>query len=104
MRFSLLMICIAAASLLTPIPSSAQTSKLYLTDITSRQTFVVQRGAIILEFERGVNTDGPALVVQETIKCIGTSVGDVGNEYAPVLLFADGSESGDTTAWPVTVP
>jgi hypothetical protein len=82
MRFSLLTVCIAAAALLTPIPSSAQTSKLYLSHGGPPQTFVVQAGAIILEFERVAITDGPGLVVQETIKCIGTGPGDVGHEYA----------------------
>lgn len=58
-----------------------QTSELYLTDWSSPATYVVQNGAIVRQFNRSATNDGPGLVVQSTIKCIGQDAGATGREY-----------------------
>ncbi len=59
----------------------AQTSELYLTNWDNGATFVVQNGAVVRQFNRSSNTDGPGLVVQSTIKCIGQDGLQSGREY-----------------------
>lgn len=58
-----------------------QTSELYLTDWNTPATYVVQNGAIVRQFNRSSTSDGPGLVVQSTIKCIGQDRGATGREY-----------------------
>jgi hypothetical protein len=82
MRSTFSVVFLVSLALLTPASSSAQTSELYLTDATLRDTFVVQGGVIIRQFDRSANTDGPGLAVGATIKCIGVNGGEVGHEYA----------------------
>jgi hypothetical protein len=59
----------------------AQTSELYLTTYENTKAYVVQNGAIIRQFDRTRGSDGPALVVQDTIKMYGQFGGAVGREY-----------------------
>ncbi|MCC6908031.1 MAG: hypothetical protein IT430_08840 [Phycisphaerales bacterium] len=58
-----------------------QTSELYLTSWDTPQTFVVQNGAIVRQFNRSSTSDGPGLVVQSSVKCIGQDAGAIGREY-----------------------
>jgi hypothetical protein len=59
----------------------AQTSELYLTSYSSTQAYVVKNGQIVRQFQRTAANDGPALVVDATIKMYGQSTGGVGREY-----------------------
>jgi hypothetical protein len=60
----------------------AQTSELYLTTYGDTQAYVVQEGEVIRTFSRAAPNDGPALVVQDTIKMFGQANGGVGRQYA----------------------
>ncbi len=59
----------------------AQTSELYLTDWLDTNAYVVQNGAIVRQFTRTSTFDGPALVVQGTVKMYGQAGGNIGREY-----------------------
>jgi hypothetical protein len=61
--------------------AGAQTSELFLTSYGSTAAYVVQNGQIVRQFNRTNSTDGPALVVQGTIKMFGQAGGNVGREY-----------------------
>ncbi len=72
---------IGAVAALTCGSALAQTSELYLTSWDTPQTFVVQNGTIVRQFNRSGTSDGPGLVVQGSIKCIGQDSGANGREY-----------------------
>jgi hypothetical protein len=61
--------------------ATAQTSELFLTDFMDTHTYVVQNGQIVRQFSRTAWNDGPALVVQSTIRMYGQVWGGVGHEY-----------------------
>ncbi len=62
--------------------ASAQTSELYLTSWGTPDAYVVRNGQIIRRFARSSPYDGPALVVQETVKMLGAGVlEEPGREY-----------------------
>jgi len=61
--------------------AAAQVSELYLTAHGSTETFVVQNGQIVRQFQRTSTVDGPALVVGQTVKLYGQVAGAVGREY-----------------------
>ncbi len=71
----------ATAVLLTASAAAAQTSPLYLTSYTSTQAYIVQGGVITTSFNRTATDDGPALVVDGTVKMYGQYGGSVGREY-----------------------
>jgi len=60
----------------------AQTSELFLTTYEDTRAFVVRGGQVIRQFNRTGPFDGPALVVQNTIKMYGQKGGDIGREYS----------------------
>jgi hypothetical protein len=59
----------------------SQTSELYLTDYGSTTCYVVRNGQVLRSFQRQASNDGPALVVQSTVKMFGQYSGGVGREY-----------------------
>lgn len=61
--------------------ATAQTSELYLNDWSNPVCYVVQNGVVIRQFNRTSFSDGPGLVVQDTIKHIGQDGGTSGREY-----------------------
>jgi hypothetical protein len=69
-----------AFALLTPAVF-AQTSELYLTSYSTNDAFVVKNGQILRQFSRTAPNDGPALVVQGTVKMYGQYGGSIGREY-----------------------
>lgn len=71
-----------AAAVLLAAPALAQTSRLYLTTYQDTRAYVVQNGQIVLQFTRTGPNDGPALVVQNTIKMLGQAGGNIGREYS----------------------
>jgi len=71
----------AAVAALSGATALAQTSELYLTSWDTTQVFVVQNGQIVRQFNRSSTVDGPGLVVQSTVKCIGQDAGQTGREY-----------------------
>lgn len=70
-----------ATILLLPAVALAQTSELYLTTYEQTDAYVVQNGQIVRQFQRLHQFDGPALVVQDTIKMLGQFPGQIGHEY-----------------------
>jgi hypothetical protein len=58
-----------------------QTSELFLNDWSNPVCYVVQNGVVIRQFNRTGFSDGPGLVVQDTIKHIGQDGGTSGREY-----------------------
>jgi len=61
--------------------ASAQTSELVLTSTSTTDCYVVRNGVIVRQFSRTATSDGPALVVQSTIKMYGQATNNVGHEY-----------------------
>lgn len=72
---------LVAALGLSAASAWAQRSELYLTTYENTKAYVVQNGTIIRQFDRTRPNDGPALVVQNTIKMFGQAGGAVGREY-----------------------
>lgn len=70
-----------AVLLLVPGVALAQTSELYLTTYERTEAYVVQDGEIVRQFNCLHQYDGPALVVQDSIKMLGQYGGQVGHEY-----------------------
>jgi hypothetical protein len=72
------------AACLASIADSArcQTSELFLTDYFNSNCYVVRNGVLVRSFQRQAANDGPALVVQGTVKMYGQNVGAIGHEYA----------------------
>jgi hypothetical protein len=59
----------------------SQTSELYLTDYSHTMCYVVQNGVVVRRFLRQSIYDGPALVVQGTVKMFAQNWIGVGREY-----------------------
>jgi hypothetical protein len=75
--------CLLVAGLaLMANSASAQVSELFLTSYQDTTTYVVQGGYIVRQFQRTQGDDGPALVVQDTVKCYGQQGGAIGHEYS----------------------
>lgn len=66
---------------LAALTATAQVSELYLNDWSTTATFVVQNGQVVRQFNRSAPSDGPGLVVTDTIKMIGQDGGQVGRQY-----------------------
>ena len=62
--------------------TAAQTSELVLTSTNTTDCYVVRNGQIVRQFSRASTSDGPALVVQNTIKMYGQTGNSVGHEYS----------------------
>jgi hypothetical protein len=77
MRTIGIVVCCALLANLT----AAQTSELVLTSTNTAYCYVVRNGQIVRQFSRTATTDGPALVVQNTIKMYGQATNNVGHEY-----------------------
>jgi hypothetical protein len=84
--------------------ATAQTSELYLTDFMDTHTYVVQNGQIVRQFSRTAWNDGPALVVQSTIRMYGQVWGGVGHEYDVNGISSPGSTRIPSTSTVSTGP
>ena len=62
MRSSILVACVAVAVFLVPTSTMAQTSELYLGSYSTTDTYVVQGGVIVRQFNRSSAVDGTGRV------------------------------------------